>query len=358
MKSERQLGFGSSGIGEGPILTVEIERLLLIILYSTAPPKQLTEDSLVHRVRAIYPSITDIETEVRNALNKLREGALCVELPDNAGKLSWSLSEKGLEILDLGEWSPGSQVETETPKDRVSIGIPGLDELLAGGIPSGNVILLRGPPGVGKTILAAQFLFAGMTKLSENGVYVSFDVAKGPFLRQMKGVGMHFKEFEGKRFAFLDAAPIRLLSLSSEIDNDQSGGAKLAALNLVDDIRSKTEEIDAVRLVIDPFTSLTMLYDDSLLRRLGTLMFFESLSKMGITTIITAEASRLGEPRSLTHEEYLSDGVISLQTLKAGNAMIRAVEVEKMRETEIDRQPRPYRITGKGIEVYPRESVV
>jgi len=32
--------------------------------------------------------------------------------------------------------------------------------------------------------------------------------------------------------------------------------------------------------------------------------------------------------------------------------------VEKMRETQIDRQPRPYRITEKGIEVYPRESVI
>jgi KaiC/GvpD/RAD55 family RecA-like ATPase len=38
--------------------------------------------------------------------------------------------------------------------------------------------------------------------------------------------------------------------------------------------------------------------------------------------------------------------------------MERTIQVEKMRETQIDRQPRPYRITEKGIEVYPRESVI
>jgi len=38
--------------------------------------------------------------------------------------------------------------------------------------------------------------------------------------------------------------------------------------------------------------------------------------------------------------------------------MERVIQVEKMRGTKIDRQPRPYRITEKGIEVYPKESVI
>jgi KaiC/GvpD/RAD55 family RecA-like ATPase len=57
-------------------------------------------------------------------------------------------------------------------------------------------------------------------------------------------------------------------------------------------------------------------------------------------------------------EEFLAHGVIIMQTIAAGRTMERTIQVEKMRETQIDRQPRPYRITEKGIEVYPKESVI
>ena len=44
---------------------------------------------------------------------------------------------------------------------RVSTGVPGLDDVLSGGLPRGGVYLLEGQPGVGKTTLALQFLMAG-----------------------------------------------------------------------------------------------------------------------------------------------------------------------------------------------------
>ena len=46
-----------------------------------------------------------------------------------------------------------------------------------------------------------------------------------------------------------------------------------------------------------------------------------------------------------------------MQTLQVGKAATRILQIEKMRETPIDTQMRPYRINEKGIEVYPKESV-
>ena len=59
--------------------------------------------------------------------------------------------------------------------ESVATGVEGLDELLSGGFPRGRVVLLLGGPGSGKTILASQFLYNGVTKYGENGILISLD---------------------------------------------------------------------------------------------------------------------------------------------------------------------------------------
>jgi KaiC/GvpD/RAD55 family RecA-like ATPase len=61
--------------------------------------------------------------------------------------------------------------------------------------------------------------------------------------------------------------------------------------------------------------------------------------------------------RTVQTEEYLVHGVIIMQAVASGRLMERVIRVEKMRETQIEQQPRLYRITEKGIEVYPRENL-
>ena len=58
---------------------------------------------------------------------------------------------------------------------KVPTGIPGMDELLNGGIPERNVVLLSGGPGTGKTIFGQQFLYAGVAEYGEPGVLVALE---------------------------------------------------------------------------------------------------------------------------------------------------------------------------------------
>ena len=76
----------------------------------------------------------------------------------------------------------------------VKTGIPGLDELISGGFPEGRVNLLVGGPGTGKTILASQFLYNGLTKFNENGIYVSLDESRTHFFEEMQTFGWNFKQ--------------------------------------------------------------------------------------------------------------------------------------------------------------------
>src|SRR5438105_15368108 len=84
----------------------------------------------------------------------------------------------------------------------------------------------------------------------------------------------------------------------------------------------------------------------------------EALADTGATCLITTELRRPGFERSIDYEEYLAHGVILLQQLQVGKSLLRVMQLEKIRKTPVENEPRPYRITDTGIEVLPRESVL
>ena len=243
---------------------------------------------------------------------------------------------------------------------RTPTGIPGLDEILGGGLPQGRVILVLGEPGAGKTILCSQFLSNGINKFAENGLFISMEEGKVHFAREMAAFGWDFSspEKEGK-FGFVDASPIRTIPGEVRIGNLTIGREDFSLISLLEVIKQNAKSLGAQRIVVDPVSFLIFQYSDETQRRKALLDLVEALSETGATCLLTSELRRVGlKGRTLQIEEYLVHGVILMQTIAAGRTMDRIIQVEKMRETQIDRQPRPYRITEKGIEVYPKESVI
>ena len=60
----------------------------------------------------------------------------------------------------------------ESKLDRIDTGVAGLNDILLGGLPAGQMYLVEGQPGTGKTTLAMQFIVAGM-KSGEKGLYIT-----------------------------------------------------------------------------------------------------------------------------------------------------------------------------------------
>jgi KaiC/GvpD/RAD55 family RecA-like ATPase len=243
---------------------------------------------------------------------------------------------------------------------RTPTGIPGLDEILGGGFPQGRVLLVLGEPGAGKTILCSQFLMNGIEKFGEAGLFVSLEEGKGHYWREMESFGWDFASAEKEnKFQFVDASPIRTIPGEVRIGNLTIGKQDFSLVSLLEVIRSNARALGAQRIVVDPVSLLLFQYSDQTQRRKSLLDLVEALSDTGATCLLSSELRRVGiTGRILQIEEYLVHGVILMQTVQAGRAMERIIQVEKMREAQIDRQPRPYRITEKGIEVYPRESVI
>jgi circadian clock protein KaiC len=232
--------------------------------------------------------------------------------------------------------------------------------MLGGGFPLGRVLLVLGEPGAGKTILCSQFLANGIEKFGENGLFVSLEEGKDYYLREMNAFGWDFGKAEKEgRFSFIDASPIRSIQEDVRVGKLTIGSQDFSLISLLEIIRSSAKAISAKRLVIDPMSILMFQYPDESQRRKALLDFVEALSDTGATCLISSELHRVGvKARTIQAEEFLVHGVIVMQSLAVGNTKQRVIEVEKMRETQIDRQPRPYRIGEKGIEVYAQQTVI
>ena len=218
--------------------------------------------------------------------------------------------------------------------------------------------MVVGGPGAGKTIFASQFLYKGMYEYDENAVFVSLDESKNHFFSEMQGFGWDFKKAEeDRKLAFIDATRMSRIAILKEKlykgETDSLRGRQLPIDKLVEELQAKIQQVNAKRVVLDTLAALFYRFPDTIERRTAVVDLIESLSDLGITTIITTELSRLSLERNVLDEEYLVHGVIMMQTLFSGGATTRAIQVEKMRGVNVNPNIVPYSIDRNGIEVFP-----
>jgi archaellum biogenesis ATPase FlaH len=81
-------------------------------------------------------------------------------------------------------------------RDLVKTGIGGLDDILTGGIPRGNVILLEGAIGTGKTTTGVEFVYRGASQFGEPGIIVLFEVSPEKLIRDAAWFGWDLPALE------------------------------------------------------------------------------------------------------------------------------------------------------------------
>src|ERR1700731_1392738 len=83
-----------------------------------------------------------------------------------------------------------------TESDRIQTGIYGLDEIFLGGILKGNLIVVEGTAGVGKTLLGLEFIYRGITEHDEPGIIVVFETSPRKLIRDAMGFGWNLDELQ------------------------------------------------------------------------------------------------------------------------------------------------------------------
>ena len=219
----------------------------------------------------------------------------------------------------------------------IKTGMHGLDELIPG-FPEGEIILVAGRPGTGKTIFSASFLYNGAVKYGDKGLYISLGEDRESFLHNMSELGYDFEALEEKGlFEFEE-----ILTLREE-----------ASKALLAELLSYIEEAQPKRLVIDSFSALVQNFDDPReIRVFLHSLFTRVVKRLRCTTILVEEipygASKIG----YGFEEFIASGIIILRSRFQDGRIYREILVPKLRGAEI-KNPVTCFTLHKGFKAFP-----
>ncbi|MCD4702881.1 MAG: circadian clock protein KaiC [Methanosarcinaceae archaeon] len=232
---------------------------------------------------------------------------------------------------------------------RVPTSIPGFDELVEGGFVENDVILVTGGPGAGKTTFGIQYLYEGISRYNEPGIYLTLEESPARTIRNMWRFNWDLERLikEDKLRIISADRPIYEKHSYQSINSDSNSDERETTIEtLIKNIAYQMHEIGAKRLVIDSITSLKISADPVEVRHL-ILGFITQLEKLDCTTLVTSELPDKSENFSV--EEYLVEGVVRLHTFRVGGRKNRAIEILKMRGVKHDEQIHHYSITDNGI---------
>jgi circadian clock protein KaiC len=250
-----------------------------------------------------------------------------------ADEYPFLIDERGMSILPL----TSLQLQHTVSSERISSGVPDLDEMLEGkGYFRGSSVLLTGTAGSGKTTLAASLVDAACRR-GERCLYIDFEESRDQVARNMNSVGIDLDQWSKKGL------------LAHEAWRPTQFGIEMHLLR----IHKLIEKVKPQCVVIDPITNLMNGSSDkevySMLMRL-----LDFLKVQGITAVFVSLTSG-GDNMEQTSVgiSSLTDTWILLRDLELNGERNRCLYVLKSRGMAHSNQLREFVITGHGIRLLP-----
>lgn len=223
-------------------------------------------------------------------------------------------------------------------RTRLSTGVPGLDEMIGGGVVAGDAVMLTGPAGSGKSTVATQFIAEGLRR-GETGVIAVFEEYPEDYLARADVRNPEIgKMIRGGKLELIYLRPL-------DLSVDEALAAILEAV-----VRLK-----ATRIVIDSLSGFEVAlaptfredFRESLYRLVGT------LTATGVTVFMTAEVPEGFAEVRFTSEKvsFITDEIIVQRYVEIEGELLRVMAVIKVRGSDHSHEFRTYEITGNGVEV-------
>jgi circadian clock protein KaiC len=227
---------------------------------------------------------------------------------------------------------------------RASTGIPGLDDILGGGLPGEHLYLVEGDPGAGKTTLGLHFLLEGM-RHGHKGLYVTLSETE----HELQTVAAsHGWQLEGIEIFELVSDE----GLSPELEQSILHPSQVELGETVRGVMTAVERLKPQRVVFDSLSEMRLLAQDPLRYRRQVLALKKFFSDHGCTVLMLDDRSSRETDQQL---HSIAHGVVNLeQSVDQYGPERRRLRVLKMRGIKFRGGDHDFVLDTGGIAVFPR----
>ncbi len=250
------------------------------------------------------------------------------------GLHSFRIGAAGIEVFaSSGARRPATLYPTlEQHESRLLTGVPQLDEMLGGGLPRGYSILVAGPSGSGKSILAAAFLAEG-ARCGESGVIAAFEQVPNRSRNRLLA-------------ELIKAGRVGLV---------ETGAPDLSIDEVLRLLLNEARRLKATRVVIDSLSGfelkLAPTFRDDF--RESLLRLVTALAAEGVSVLLTSELEdRYTDLRFSPYgTAFLTDAIVVQRYIEVDSRLRRVIAVVKVRGSTHSNELREYQIDNSGIRI-------
>lgn len=232
-----------------------------------------------------------------------------------------------------------------TRKNSIT-GVPGLDDILAGGLPVNRLYLVKGDPGAGKTTLALQYLLTGEAN-GERGLYITLSETTDEINAVAESHGWKLEKLAIFELSALEH------QLARESQNTVFQPSEIELNNTTELLLQRIREVDPKRLVIDSLSELRLLSDTPLRYRRQMLALKQFFAGRNITVLMLDDHSGAGGGD--LHVQSIAHGVVTIEQIETDyGAERRRVKVNKLRGVNFVGGFHDAAIVPGGLRIFPR----
>ena len=227
--------------------------------------------------------------------------------------------------------------KTDFERTPLSSGVPGLDDLLGGGVERGSSALILGPAGTGKSLVAVNFAVSAVARGEKAALFI-FDEELGLLFDRVKALGVD----------------LQALSDGGDLIVQQVDAAELSPGEFTAKVRRCVDELSIKTVVVDSLNGYQAAMPQEQFLTLHVHELLQYLNRQGATTFLTvAQHGLIGDMKAPVDVTYLADTVILLRYFEATGEVRRALSVIKKRSGTHEKTIREFEIDGRGITVGP-----